>query len=385
MSSIYTRAYLIGRINAGIKGKIGMLTSQDDTVNQAVREVVSDIDVYDTIKTIPISPNLFSDIYSYPAPIDIKGSSIIDIAPQINRNSNSEITLTTPEEFDIIKNNFRCAVKQENELKKILISIPVNDTTKVVSTLDSVTSGGGLWETVGDAVNLVASSDKYVKGISSLKYDIGSGATTTAGIKNNSLTSFDITEFMSNQLFHYQYLSNPDNISNFTLHIGSSESDYYQIVVTLTHESTSFQSGWNLLRFDFINATTVGTPDKTNCTYVSVFMTKTAGKINQYAFYADHLWLKKGETYMLSYYSKYGWRDATGAYIENSTSDSDYIVCDTDAMELFILKGTELAAYEVSEDNTGIQANARYAKKKDSYESDNPSRAKLLQTTYYQY
>lgn len=381
----YTRAYLKTKINAGIKGKSGMLIDEDDIVNQAAREVLSEIDVRSTEKVVSLSPNLFSDIYSYPAPTDLKAQGIIDIRPQINRTALSEVTLTTSEEFDRTKQSFRCAVSDEDTIKRILVSIPVNDTTVVVSTLDTLTSGGGTWTAVGDAENLVASADQYVKGVASIKYDIGSGATTTAGIQNTDLELFDITEFLSNQIFHYEYLSNADDITNFKLRVGSSVSDYYEITVTQTHEQTSFQTGWNLLRFDLVNKTTTGTPVDTACNYVSIFMTKTAGKISQTGFYADHIWMKKGEVYKLNYYSKYFWKTTGNVYIEESTTDADYLTADSDEVDLVIKKGIELASAEIDELTVESNSRAKYTAKRDVYLDNNPSKAKLIQTTYYNY
>ena len=42
MAFIYTRAQYKSRINAGIHGKIGMLVSDEDTMNEAARQVVAD-------------------------------------------------------------------------------------------------------------------------------------------------------------------------------------------------------------------------------------------------------------------------------------------------------------------------------------------------------
>lgn len=381
----YTRAYLKTKINAGIKGKEGMLIDIDDIVNQSVREVSSEVDMRSTEKSVYLSPNLFSDIFSYPAPADLKAQGIIDIKPQINRSSQSEVTLTTQEEFDRTKHSFRCAVADEDTIKRILVSIPVNDTTTVISTLDTLTSGGGTWTAVGDAENLVASSDQFVKGVASIKYDIGSGATTTAGIQNTGLELFDVTEFLSNQIFHYVYLPDATNITNFKLRVGSSASDYYEVTVTQTHEQTAFQTGWNLLRFDLVNKTTTGTPIDTACNFVSIFMTKTVGKINQTGFYADHIWMKKGEVYKLNYYSKYLWRTTGGTFIEESTTDADYLMLDSDEIDLVVKKGIEIAAAEVDELTVESNSRAKYTAKLETYSSNNPSKAKLIQTTYYNY
>jgi superfamily I DNA/RNA helicase len=41
----------------------------------------------------------------------------------------------------------------------------------------------------------------------------------------------------------------------------------------------------------------------------------------------------------------------SGTYLKNSTDDSDFILADDDAIQLYIQKGIEIAAPEVGEDN----------------------------------
>lgn len=382
---IYTRSYLKERINAGIKGKIGMLVSSDNLCNQGVRAVLAETDLRSTKRYAYLSPNLFDGIYQYPAPADLKGIGIIDIRPQVNRSVQSEVSLTTVEEFDRTKADFRCAVDDEDAIRQLLISVPINDEEIVVSTLDSLTAGGGTWSAVGDATNLVASSDWFVKGSAAIKYDIGAGATTTAGIQNTSLNSFDITEYLMKTVFHWQYLSNADNITDFKIRIGSSPLNYYEVTATTTHSNTAFAVGTNLLRFDMSSKTTTGTPVDTACTYVAIFMTKTAGKISQTGFYADHIWLKKGEVYQVGYYSDYPWQSSTGTYLIDSTSDEDFLVMTSDEIDMVIHKCVEYAASEVDEVNLETRASSKYVSLRDTYVSNNPSESKSILTTYYNF
>ncbi len=155
------------------------------------------------------------------------------------------------------------------------------------------------------------------------------------------------------------------------------------MTVTQTHEETAFQIGWNLLRFDFSGKTTTGTPVDTACDFASIFMTKTAGKINQTGFYIDQISLKKGQVYQLAYYSKYPWVNTSGTYIENSTSDSDYLVANSDEVELYVRKAIEFAAQEVAEDNIDTGSLSKYEAMKKIYEGKNVDKSKLMQTTYY--
>ena len=74
----YTRGELKERINAGIKGKRGMLPDFDGTVNDAVRSVAIDgVDLRSLRRQAIIAPGLFTDVYSYPLPVDLKGNRIV--------------------------------------------------------------------------------------------------------------------------------------------------------------------------------------------------------------------------------------------------------------------------------------------------------------------
>ncbi len=58
MSFIYTRAELKSRINAGIQGKIGMLVSEDDLVNEVVRGVYGKVDFSAARRSAALTPGL---------------------------------------------------------------------------------------------------------------------------------------------------------------------------------------------------------------------------------------------------------------------------------------------------------------------------------------
>lgn len=384
---IYTRSQLKTRINAGIKGKIGMLIDADDTCNDVVRAVVNDIALRSQIRRSILAPNLFTNIYQYTCPVDINNQMIVDLAPQVNRAHFSDWRLTTPAEFDQRKmiEDRLIAIPERDIVSSLLVSKRIDDKTLMISTLSSIIDGGGTWVTVGDATNLVADSDNFVSSGASLKYDIGNGGTTTAGIKNVALNQFDLTYYLNNSIFHWVYIQSPINLSSYTLQIGSDSSNYYSVTVTGTNEGTAFVQGWNLLRFDMFGATKTGTPITTACKFVSVFMNKIIGKINETGYRANYIAGKRGAIYNLWYYSGYGWQDVNGNWKENSTDDSDYLNCDASEYNLFIFKGIEFAGLECEEDERAKSAAAQYKAYSDSYRNKNPDQSLILQTTYWDF
>jgi len=388
MSFIYTRAMLKTRINAGIQGKIGMLISSEDTMNESVREVTSDFDLQSARRKATLTPKLFSDIFDYAAPSDLDMNKITDLPPQVKRDG-QEFFMITPEEFDRKKENVSgfIALDEFNNTSILKIALDVDDKQQTVSDLDSLTSGGGTWAAFGDAENVEADSDNFVKGAGSIKFDISAAGGTTAGIKNTGLNSFDMSDFLNGNgaAFAWVYLTDKTNVTNLIVELGSSESAFHRQTVTSRHDGTGFVDGWNLIRWDMTSLSDTGTPTDTAITYAAVYMTKAAGKVSETDYRVDWLVLKRGEIYDIKYYTKYGWTTSTGAYIENSTSDSDLLVASKTEFNLITLKGREIAAREVLDFDLASQWENKYEKKLAQYKLLNPSEAKIQTNEYYNY
>ena len=182
---------------ADSKKRATAITTVDMTVlmNKAVRYVLNDLDLRTTKRQVASSPNLFEDIYDYSWPADGKDLGFIDIEPQINRSKDNEWILTTPEEFDRKKSFEKnlVAIKDRDGIRKLRVSAdifinPLNNIQMDISTLDTLTSGGGTWSLYGDAINVVSDSDNFVKGAGSIKFDISGAGGTTAGIQNLSIS-----------------------------------------------------------------------------------------------------------------------------------------------------------------------------------------------------
>lgn len=385
MAFTYTRADLRTRINAGIKGKMGILISPEDLMNQAVREVKNLIPLRSAKRRMTISPGLFTDIYSYPAPVDLDGQMIVDVAAQVNRPKISEYYLVTPEEFDRRKDTRAIAVDSRDSLTKLLINAQINDQTLVVSTLDAITAGGGTWVVTGDATNLQRNSDNFVKSSASLSFDINASGGITAGIENTTLDTFDMTDYRENSVFIWHYIVSTTGITSYSLRIGTDITNYFLKTVTTTHEGTAFVQGWNLLRFDLSTATEVGTVTLDTCNYAEIFMNKLMSKVSETGYLFDQMQIKKGQIMNLLYYSSYGWTTSSGTYILESTDDSDFLVADSNEFNLMIYKGIELAAAEMDEELIEKKAAARFDADAESYLNNNPIEAKVLTTTYYDF
>ena len=389
MSFIYTRSDLKSRINAGIQGKIGMLVSSEDLVNEVVRNLFSRVDLRSAKRRATLTPNLYNGIFEYNCPSDLKANKIIDIPAQARRHD-GEFSLTTPEEFRTTEGRVGdIAIDDYNGQRVLLINSEVDSQSVVVSELDALSSGASSdWTIFGDAESLAKDDSDFIKGAGSLKFDLSSAGGTTAGITNSNVNSLDISEYLggTSSFFVYAKITDKTNITNYILRFGSSASVYHSKTVTTQADGTAFVNGWNLLRFDIVSLTDTGTPTDTAITHFDLYMTKDGAKISESDYKFDYLVLKKGVIHYIHYYTKFGWYTAAGAYAESSSNDTDYLVADTDEFNLLIDEGRIQAAMETDLSATQI---AILEKKRDvnlqDYIMNNPSEAKLLMTTSYNF
>ena len=350
--------------------------------NDAVREVLADLDLRGSKRKTALSPNLFDEIYQYSCPSTLKGDKVIDIAPQISRTKLDYWNLVPAREFDRYKvdGDNLVAIARDDLVNKVLISRPIDDDELTIDRLDAV----GDWAAFGDGTNLTADAENYVKGSSAINWDINADGGTTAGIVNGSVDSFDTSIYATaGSAFVWVYISSITNLTNFILRIGNSSSAYDYITITTNNEGAAFYAGWNLLRFDFSDKATTGSPTRTACDYVALYMTKDGAKVSETDYRFDNLVLKLGEHWNLSYYCRYLWQSSAGVYLEDATATTDVLNCETDEFPLFIRKTAQLMETHLKQHDLADRHESKYKEMKAQYLFDNPSEALLLQQTYY--
>lgn len=381
----YTRTMLKASLNARLHGKIGRLVDANETINRGVKEAFSETDFRSSKRVSSSPPNLFDEVYDYSAPVDLKGQKIIDIDPQVERGDD-EWHLVTPEEFARRKTieDFLVAVRDADGLVRLKISRHVDDTTLIVATLDALSYNGANWALFGDGTNLRTDADNYVKGNGAVRWDISAAAGTTAGIQHTSLPTFDLTDYLSaGSVFVWAWITSTTGLTNYKIRLGSDGSNYYEMTATTTNEATAFRVGWNLIRFDFSAKTTTGSPVAASCDFAAVFMTKTTGKVSELDYRFDHIMVKRGKLHDTHYYSAFPWQNSSGTYLEESTSDNDYLNVRADEYNIILEKCVEAAGNDAREYDDAAMAAKKYSEKRTMYLMDNPSEALLLTSTYH--
>lgn len=379
---IYTQTQLSSDVNGLIKGKVGILVDSQSTLNQGVRQALSEIDMRSMRRRTGLTPNLFSGLFEYAAPTDLKSYGIISVQNQ-KWTKTPFWSLVPYEQFMRRQDVDTISVSDYDFLRKVFIKSQITDTKTTLSNLDSLASGGGTWALFGDATNVEAATDNYVEGNGSISYDLSAAGGTTAGIVNSTLTATDLSDYFAGDgnCVVWAYITSITNLTNFIIRVGSDSSNYYTKTVTAQSDGTAFVNGWNLLNFNLATFTTVGTPVETAMDYCAIYMTKTAGKISETGYRFDQIIFRRGEINNLYYYSKYGWQSSAGTYKENSTAASDYLNCDTEEYEIIKAKCAELAADEVDEEKVSQKQEKRYRELKKAYQMNNPSESLVMIST----
>jgi len=380
---MYTQSDFKSRINAGIQGKIDMLISAQDTMNDAVRTVKNELKLRSHKRRSELVPNLFSDIYEYACPSDLEGLSIIDVPSQSVRED-GEFTLVPPEQFRRDRKVGDIAIDDYNGTRVLLIDSRVIDWTSEFISTTSIDD----WTAFGDAENLELNTYDYINPFSSIEFDINSSGNTTAGIYADNFGTVDLSEYINSDgaIFVNVRLASATNVTNIKLRVGTSNAAYYEFTATAQSDGTAFQNGWNIIRFSLLNPTTVAAPTSSDIQYVAIYMTKGASKVSEQGYLINGMTAKRGKHHNVHYYTKYGWKDSTGAYKQNSTISTDYIIADEDEYDIFVAKGRLLAAIELDFPEVNIARHAKqYNDLVDKYKMLNPSEEKTVISTYYRY
>lgn len=310
----------------------------DNVIFRAARQLLLDCDPNETIRTEALASSLFDDVFIYTPPTDLKGSKIIDIKPQVNRDQNSYFTQSFNRNFDATKKwNYGPQFNVDfNQMVKTLL-IDKDLTSPVILNQAEDTTDNGTWAVTSPATTLTVDNINYVNGNGSLMFNLASGANPSTGyLENSTMTATDLTDYLSQgTLFVWVYLPTASNFTSISLRWGSDSSNYYSKSATTTQGGTSFVDGWNLLSFPWISASTTGTPDVENIDYIRVSYTYNGTAMSNVRL--NGITCQLGTIYEIQYYSKYLFRNAsTGAFQEQITDDSDLINLDVESYNLLL-------------------------------------------------
>lgn len=361
---------------------LNQVVSVDNAFNRAARQLLMDVDLQETKRIVTMTTPIYSQVYDYALPVDVKGNRIIDIRPQVNRSPNDMTPQTYGRAFDIGKagNAQMFQVQWNTGIKTIRVDRPTAPQGVTVNACDSITDNG-TWALVSGS-NLVLDTLNYAAGNASLKFD---STATVAQISNSAMTAVDLTDYDDEGVFFlYTYMPTGSSVASVVLNWGDGVGNWEKTVTT-TFENTTFQNGWNLLAFDWKTATKTGAPVVSAVDSITVTFNVTSAQTD---LRLDNIVCRMGDMMEIVYYSKYFFRDAiTGAFQENVTDDSNLINLDTESYNLYL----NLLAYLVGQQVQGANIlnfdyqffMKEYEKNYLKYRMLYPSETSFPQSIYY--
>lgn len=339
------------------------------------------IDPAETRRITNLTNAIHDDYYNYSLPSDVKGNKIIDIRPQVNRNTSDQFRQRFSEEFDLRKavEDDIFQVKHDDGSKSIRISKDISPGPTTINSCNNLTDNG-TWAADGTyASNLTQDTLYYVSGSASLNFDLASGG--SAGyIENSTMTAVDLSDHDEvGSFFVHAYLPDASIITNVILRWGNDlTANYWVRTVTEQHDGTAFRNGWNILRFDWNGATETGTVAP--ATIDSLRVTITYDGTAETDIRIDNITCSIGEIFEIEHYSKYLFRNSSGTWLELPSDDTDIINLDTDSNNIFIYECLSEVAQQIQGEDMG--ADFQYAQFKLYGDSKNLGLYQLYKTQW---
>lgn len=377
-------AYTIAQLKTDMTGmlhgtSLNKVTGVYDLINRSARDLLSAVDLFETIRIATLSNALYDRIYDYAAPTDLKGDRVIDVRPQVNRNPSDVLQKKFNREFDANKLNNMFSVLSNSGIKTMRISKNVRAGI-VLNQVDDIATNG-TWAASGTATSLIQDTINYVSGSGSLRFNVSGAGSAT--LTNSTMAQVDLSSFTSVAAeFLWIYMPTASQVTNVTSRWGSDSSNYYSSTVTTGHYS-AFVDGWNLLRFDWSSASTTGTPVTTAMDYSVVTIVTTASGNN---YRLDNIIFNMPSVWEMEYYSKYLFRTSAGVWSETCSDDDDIVNLDTDSYNLLLLRCVKNALQQMQDQGNTNDSNdieKQYDKAEKRYTLKYPSQITQTISTYY--
>lgn len=331
--------------------QLNQIYNLDGVIDRAARQLLLDCDPQETIREVAFTTPIFDSVYEYALASDVKGISILDIRPQVNRTPADVFNQDYSQQFNLAaqqNNNGGIASQFNIKFNSSLKTIEINSATAPPAIIINTASGttiNGTWVVGGGAQNLSTNNVNWVANGGSLQFDLAAGH-TTGYLENSTMAALDLSANV-NQATDFLWSSLPTgaSFSAIELRWGSSATAYYARTATLTQSQTAFQNGWNQTGYVWKDASVVGSPNPASITYLRV--TYTYNNTLQTAVLLNNITCNTGQILNYLYYSKFLFRDfVTGAYQETVTDDSNLINLDTESYNLLFYQTAFLASQQ---------------------------------------
>jgi len=277
-----------------------------------------------------------------------------------------------------------------------------------IATFDTLTSDfGGTWvvdSTNSDATNLTIDSNEIIQGSGALNFDVdvSQSGNNRATVYNAFSRTTDLSELEDTGSFIFKvYIPENTYTSSITFYWSSDTSatpatiaNYWSATVTTDYNGNAIADGWNTFKVNWQDATTTGTPDPEEVSYLQFTINYTGSQVDDTDYRIDDLTLVKPEKLTFHYISGYIGTNNGGTEINAYTATNDipfysgaydqykYVVAHKAAsLALYALRLREEA---MMEERLAIESLDRYRKNFESSKSREEKNFKVLGINFRQ-
>lgn len=348
--------YTIGEVQNNLvglshSGTLGKVRNVYNLYERAANNMLSKVKILETMRTAPLTDAVHDKLYSYAVPTDFH--SLIGIYPSGERKVDEDVSRVYAEQFDRRKSidDKQISIEGNGSSKIFRINWQTNS-PKTLSTMESY-NGNGTWAAVATATNVATDTVYHYSGGGSVRFDV---AATGDGIDNTTLSAVDLTdEDETGDFIIPIYLKNATDagrLTSVTFRFGNDLTANYWtgVAQTAQFDGTAFQAGWNLIKIPWNTATETGTVAPATIDSARITFTVTAAITD---IRVDNILCSLGTIFDVKYYSKYLFKTAAGVLIAQPTTDTDYVICDADSINIFLFECLDEIAHQVEgEDST---------------------------------
>lgn len=350
---------------------------------QAMTELRSKTDIPSSIRTTQLTNPIYSDVDTYPLPIDVTLGGIINLRPITADDSFYDFNRLGQRQYKVEqKYNVanRYATRNINGVQYLMLNNTTTSPT-IINTCDSLTANGtvGLF---GLATNLLSDSLQKVAGIASISFQANIGASN--GIQITGMTAINASSL--NDFLAYVYLPTLTNVTGVRLSYGQSASAYYTASIATDFFGNALSLGWNLIKIPKTSfGVGAGSPNWTSVTFLRAEILGTfATAVDGFRF--DAFSVQSGSLYEIDYYSNYQFQSMAGTRLDKPTADTDYIIVTDDELSLFLGFFLEIMSVDLKQSGAVIDVQeyggARLIEKTAEFKIKFPSQRQLPTTNY---
>ena len=318
-------------------------------IERTARELVQLIAVPETEGKAPIT--LYDGVIDYIAPTDSYGSQFIDFRPQgMTRQITDYAQNKNRADFDRTKGWVSTGTMLTWEYVNGVGRLRISSTEPVPKIeIDPMTDKTG-WVAAGSASGLTLDETVVWQDPASLRFLL-TGA--SSGTLTKTTPSVDFTSYAGVGVgFLAIRTPSATDLTSIELRFGSDASNYYSVTTTAAFLGAFTANEWELVKFDFATATTVGTPVLTKMVYTQLIFTTATTLTN---FYVGQLFVSLPSPHDLIYSTDNLFQAVGGLPLQTITGNGDTVVLKDDALVIFeYLCATNIAQQQGGALATGV-------------------------------